>query len=162
MSTRLKQGAKKAENIVADRIQAAYVGGVISIGLLIALVTVILETQGSPVPSLIDNQFSEAFVVATIIYGAIEVPRIRNVSETARSMIALILILTAFSFATIFHGSQVRDAALVSLVVLFITSIAIRLFTPQDVPTGNISQTLKREGPAYAAFGGIVLISVVM
>ena len=104
-------------NKIARSTQAAWAALVLAIGLIVGLAF----SLGASVPA----GLTKLLMASTLIFGTVEVPRLRGVPEFVQLLAMTFTAVIAALFAAEFGNADMQLSAMVAIVMLFIGSLIV-------------------------------------
>lgn len=144
------------ESALRGRIQSSYVAVVLVFGMMLGIMEVLVDIQ-SQIPNF------EYVMVAVLLFGIIEVPRLRDIpNEGIRTLVMSLLALQAILYIQITSPDLVASAAVAALALLFISSaiVSIAVEGVHNPIQGAAGSTIKGQLPEYLVVGGIAAIAL--
>lgn len=143
------------ENVAkaARSAEAAYATIVIVAGTLLGFLSVF---YGLSIPN------TEMLLVATLLFGIIEAPRIRGVGEFAKLALLLALTINAIVYVYSVDPDLVGSASAIALVLLFISTLIVALVEEGSAGTSRPTTEIAGEyAPYFAVIGGSGLLALI-
>ena len=151
MATRVKGAVGR----YARKAEAAYTSLIIVGALFIGLVSVV---YGAGIPN------TEVIMVAALLFGIIEVPRIRGVGEFVKLFLMLGNTGLAILYVYSVDPGVVGNAAIFALILLFGSTLIVALVQQNSSDSARIASAklaVEEHAPYYAVIGGSALLTLV-
>lgn len=136
------------------RWQVTFVTAVVSFGMVWGIFDVFLDRQ---IP------FVRNVIVATLLFGIIEIPRLRSISEGVRFLLMGALTTNAIIFIHLESPGVLGAASSVAIIMLFISSAVVALIIEGigDTPVSEDNLVTIADAPYYMVAGGVAALAIV-
>jgi hypothetical protein len=135
-----------AKRFLAERLEAAYTSALITVGIVFGLLGVFAD---------VTFQYQETIMVAVLLFGVINVPRVEDLpSEVIKVFLTALVGVEAALYVQLTNPSAITGAATLALVLLF-GATATNSVTKAKIGELATSDEIKRRGPYLGAMFGI-------
>lgn len=142
-----------AKRFLAERLEASYTGAIITVGIVFGLLGVFAD---------VIFQYQETIMVAVLLFGVIEVPRVEDLpSEVIKVFMTALVGVEAALYVQLTNPSAITGAATLALVLLF-GATATTSVTKARIGDLSAPDEIRKRGPYLGVMFGIGALSLIV